>query len=192
MAFDKAAQLLELALMAANRTMGVTLDEVKSQFEVSHRTAQRMLEALGRVFPDVETRIDDDHRKRWTLPRRAIRELMTLRSEEAAALWPLFGTRLRQVLSDTRGDDREPLPDGPWSVGVVRWIIRHEWVTTLEDLVERRLMAVFAPRLTRRLLQALADCLVAEGRLSAVDTPAEVKRCCEQLRTHYGRELGRE
>jgi len=111
------------------------------------------------------------------------------RPEEVAALWPLFGTRLCTVLEETRGASHESLPDAPWSAAVVRWIIRHEWVTRLEDLVERRLMAVFAPTLTDRFLRALADCLVAEAKLRAEEVPAAIERCCERLRGFYGRDV---
>jgi glycerol-3-phosphate dehydrogenase len=114
-------------------------------------------------------------------------EKFAARPEEVAALWPLFGTRLCDILQDTRGMPRQPLADGAFSPGVVRWVIRHEWVATLEDLVERRLMLVFAPRLSTRLLEGLAECLVAEGVLSAETVSAAVERCRARLRGHYGR-----
>jgi glycerol-3-phosphate dehydrogenase len=111
------------------------------------------------------------------------------RSDEVAALWPLFGTRLNQILQDTRSESRAPLAEGPWSAAVVRWIIRHEWVECLEDLVERRLMAVFAPQLTRDLLSGLAECLIAEGHLAPDHATAAIERCSERLREFYGRAL---
>jgi glycerol-3-phosphate dehydrogenase len=111
------------------------------------------------------------------------------RIEEVAALWPLFGTRLQQVLADTRGESHAALPDSPLSAAVVRWIIRHEWVTRLEDLVERRLLVVFAERLTRALLVELAACLIAEGRLPATEVTAAIERCGERLRVFYGRNI---
>jgi glycerol-3-phosphate dehydrogenase len=111
------------------------------------------------------------------------------RPEEVAALWPLFGTRLCTILGETRHESHAPLPDAPWSAAVVRWIIRHEWVTCLDDLVERRLMAVFAPVLSERQLQALAECLVAEGRLTTDAVPAALERCRNRLGQFYGRQL---
>lgn len=109
------------------------------------------------------------------------------RPEEVASLWPLLGTRLREVLQETRETARDPLPDCDVSVGVIRWLIRHEWVTTLEDLVERRLMLVFAPRLSLRLLQHLAECLVAEGKLRPEQLSPAVEHCRQRLEQHYGR-----
>ena len=86
MAFWKADQLLSLAVMAAGQSAGVTLDDVVARFNVSRRTAQRMLHTLEWQFPDVVTAIDGDGRKRWRLPAAPLRDLMTLAPEELAAL----------------------------------------------------------------------------------------------------------
>ena len=86
MALDKAGQLMELAMMAANRTQGVGLAEIADRFECHQRTAQRMVASLRDVFQGVVETIGDDQRKRWRLPRSGLRELLTLRVEEAAAL----------------------------------------------------------------------------------------------------------
>lgn len=84
--FAKAEQLMELATLAASRRAGITLDDVTERFAVSHRTAQRMMRALEQRFPDVRDRFDDEGRKRWTLPAANLRDLMTLTSDELAAL----------------------------------------------------------------------------------------------------------
>ena len=46
MSFAKAQDLLRLAQMAASRRGGVSLEDICAEFDVSHRTAQRMTEAL--------------------------------------------------------------------------------------------------------------------------------------------------
>jgi len=86
MSFAKAGELLELATLAVARRSGVSLAEIEEQFGVVERTAQRMIQALGRAFPDLEPVIGHDGRKRWRLPPAAIRDLMTLLPEEIAAL----------------------------------------------------------------------------------------------------------
>lgn len=86
MSFSKADQLLALANMVAASRVGILLDDVQSRFEVSHRTAQRMMRALEAQFPDVETRHDAEGRKRWRLQGGHLRDLMTLEAEELAAL----------------------------------------------------------------------------------------------------------
>ncbi len=86
MSFEKAAQLIELATLCAARRTGVTLEEVAVRFGVSHRTAQRMTRQLETTFPDAESFVDAQNRKRWRLPSAALRDLMTLTPDELAAL----------------------------------------------------------------------------------------------------------
>jgi predicted DNA-binding transcriptional regulator YafY len=86
MSFWKAEQLLALATLAAARHAGITIDDVAERFEVSRRTAQRMLRALETQFPDTRTARDDEGRKRWRLSAAPLRDLMTMSAEELAAL----------------------------------------------------------------------------------------------------------
>ena len=86
MSFEKAEQLMELAIMAAAHYSGIRLDDVTERFGCSRRTAQRMLRTLEAKFIDTETHLDDDGRKRWRLPQTATRDLMTLLPDELAAL----------------------------------------------------------------------------------------------------------
>lgn len=86
MSFEKAQQLIELATFVAARRMGVTLDDVRDRLHVSKRTAQRILHALETQFPETESAFDEEGHKRWRLPTGALRDLLTLTSEELAAL----------------------------------------------------------------------------------------------------------
>ena len=58
MSFWKAEQLLALATMVSARHSGITLDDVVARFNVSKRTAQRMLRALESQFSDAITSTD--------------------------------------------------------------------------------------------------------------------------------------
>lgn len=86
MAFAKAEQLLRLATLAASRRSGVTLDDVTAEFAGSLRTAQRMMRALENHFPETAASTDHEGRKRWRLPSGSLRDLLTLKPEEVAAL----------------------------------------------------------------------------------------------------------
>ena len=86
MSFEKAQQLLELATFVAARRVGVTLDDVGERLGVSRRTAQRILHALEAQFPDTESAFDEEGHKRWRLQTGALRDLLTLTSDELAAL----------------------------------------------------------------------------------------------------------
>ncbi len=107
--------------------------------------------------------------------------------EEANALWPLYGMRTKDILAAVASQPLAVVADTPFTTRVVRWVIEREWVTTLDDLIERRLMLVFAPSLTLGTLQDLAECLVASGRLAAEAVPSVIESTRERLLTHYGR-----
>lgn len=85
MSFTKAVDLLRLAMMAATRR-GVCLAQIEEEFGCVRRTAQRMIVALGEVFPALEHRIDDDRRHYWRLPARAVAQLLSPSADELAAM----------------------------------------------------------------------------------------------------------
>jgi glycerol-3-phosphate dehydrogenase len=107
--------------------------------------------------------------------------------DEARDLGPLYGMRTRDILFTVASQPPAVVADTPFTMRVVCWVIEHEWVTTLDDLIERRLMLVFAPVLSLATLHDLAECLVATGRLSADAVPAAIESTRERLRVHYGR-----
>lgn len=109
--------------------------------------------------------------------------------DEVELLWPLYGMRTRAILDQVSKASGERIAESPLRRSTVRWVIDHEWVSSLQDLVERRLMLVFASRLSRSMLQDLADCLVEAGRLPAERSAASVDAAVQRLRVHYGRIL---
>ena len=86
MSFEKAQQLIEVATFVAAHRMGVTITDVQKKYRSSKRTAQRLLHTLEFQFPDAECGFDEDGRKRWRLRTGALRDLLTLSSDELAAL----------------------------------------------------------------------------------------------------------
>ncbi len=86
MSFSKTETFLDLARRAASSRQGITLEDVMSRYEVSLRTAQRMLRGLEGQFPNTETITDDQGRKRWRIPGGYLREFFSLSAEEVAAL----------------------------------------------------------------------------------------------------------
>ena len=107
--------------------------------------------------------------------------------EEASTLWPLYGMRTKDILAAVVSQPLAVVADTPFTTRTVRWVIEHEWVTTLDDLIERRLMLIFAPGLTLATLHGLAECLVASGRLAADAVPSVIESTRARLRVHYGR-----
>lgn len=67
MSFAKGQDLLRLAQMAASRRGGVSLEDICAEFDVSHRTAQRMTEALEATFVNVSSADDAERRRYWRM-----------------------------------------------------------------------------------------------------------------------------
>ena len=65
----------------------MTLEDIRSHFDVSHRTAQRMTDALQQAFPHaVEIKTDAERRRRWRLAQIPLAALALTGDAELAAL----------------------------------------------------------------------------------------------------------
>ncbi len=105
------------------------------------------------------------------------------------AMWELCGTEVKIYLQE-KHDMLTPMIFGtvlPRSF--VCWIIEREWVTTLDDLVERRLMLLFQNRLAHQTFIELAETLVDAGKLKAKDIPKTVQRTIDNLFKTYGKKI---
>jgi glycerol-3-phosphate dehydrogenase len=109
------------------------------------------------------------------------------------AIWPLVGTRTESILEASSraagGFDAACLAGTALPRCFVRWIIANEWATTLEDLVERRLMLLYHPHLSRTCLHDLAHLLVEAGRLADGSENGEVQRAVDRLESKYGKRI---
>lgn len=112
MSFAKGQELLKLAMMATSRS-GVSLEDIVEEWGCSHRTAQRMTDALQAAFPQTETEDGDDRKRRWRIHAKVIAPLLTPSAEELAALATAIGelkaeqmtaeaAKLRQLQSKVR------------------------------------------------------------------------------------------
>ncbi len=161
MSYSKARDLMTLAIMAAGRYVGVTLDDVMVRFRISRRTAQRMTHALEEVFPDTAPYWDDEGRKRWRLPSGQMRELMSLSAEELAALDLAIATLVRAGLS-IEAEDLRGLR------GKIRALVPHEQMLRIEPDLEalmeaQGLAARPGPRqrVNRQIIAAIAEAIKA-------------------------------
>ncbi len=66
MRHDKAAQVIELARRMAASAEGLTLDEMAVEMRVGRRTAERMRDAVGALFPAMDE-MSDPPTKRWRI-----------------------------------------------------------------------------------------------------------------------------
>lgn len=109
MSFSKAQDLIRLARLAATRRAGIGLEEICEEFAVSHRTAQRMTDALETLFLNVEVVDGPDRRRRWRvvdpmLDRLQIRQETAVEALEIASRTARADSRLRHAtaLDDLR------------------------------------------------------------------------------------------
>ena len=109
--------------------------------------------------------------------------------ETCRTVWRLVGTQAVAFFSGNErpsSEKRSTVVGTALPVDFVRGIIASEWVTTLEDLVERRLLLALEPTLTRETLVSLAELLntVHPGSMSVEEM---VERASQRLRTFYAR-----
>ncbi|QDU43368.1 Aerobic glycerol-3-phosphate dehydrogenase [Symmachiella dynata] len=109
-----------------------------------------------------------------------------LSPDQTTAVWRLFGTQTAEVLKACPGLPGENLPGTHLPLPVIRWIIVHEWTSTLGDLVERRILLMFEPSLSRPALEQLATLLVESGKLNADAVDAAIETTIARLAEFYG------
>ena len=104
-------------------------------------------------------------------------------------LWSLCGTETADFLASLEIPDKTPLPGTSLPQDFVRWVIEREWVRTLGDLVERRLMLLYQNQLSVECLKQLAGLLVECGRMEPNETETAVETEIARLQTMYGKRI---
>ena len=140
-----------------------------------------------RIIPGGEDYPADDqslHKRQVEMATR-----LGLRPQQVQAVWSLVGTRAETVLSASGGSDSRSVQGTALPRGFVRWVIENEWVSRLADLVERRLMLLFAPGLSEVCLRELAGLLVDTGKLSHDQVDVEVNSLKNQLGQRHGKRI---
>ncbi len=139
----------------------------------------------GEAYPADAAAVENELQRladRLKLPREAIE-----------TVWSLTGTRTETVLNDvareTADDSSELVADIPLPRSFVCWVIRNEWATTLDDLVERRLMLLYHSNLSRESLTDLARLLAECGKLPPENIDREVNATIERLRSRFGKRV---
>lgn len=119
--YHRAADLVELTGTLQTTVSGLSIDEIAERFEVSRRTAERMLSALRERFPHLEP-IFRSGRKYWKLPPDARTHPLQL-PKTLHALTDRI-TRLELDLGEARAeaDELRGIADGvlgAWDEGIV-------------------------------------------------------------------------
>jgi len=138
----------------------------------------------GRPLPGGESYPPDDAALAAEWQRLAGR--VALPRESIEAVWSLVGNRAEAILAEGAP---ELVPGTMFPRSFVHWVIRNEWATTLGDLIERRLMLLYQPNLSRGSLRELAALLVEAGRLAADRVESTVDATAARLATHFGKRV---
>lgn len=86
MAYERAADIVRLALRLQGTWRGLTLDDIERDFEVSRRTAERLRNAVEDTFGPLELVESGERRHHWRLRTSTLRSLVTVAAEELAEL----------------------------------------------------------------------------------------------------------
>ncbi|MDW8445097.1 MAG: WYL domain-containing protein [Acetobacteraceae bacterium] len=86
MHYLKLEQILRLALAFQGTREGLSLADIQTEFGVARRTAERMRDAVARVFPQFERCDNGDRVRRWRLPPGTLGGLVAVSAEELAEL----------------------------------------------------------------------------------------------------------
>ena len=86
MRYEKLEALLRVALDMRGSAEGISLDEIQQSYGVSRRTAERMRDAIERVFPQMEQANPGEVPKRWRIRSGPIANLAGISTEELSAL----------------------------------------------------------------------------------------------------------
>lgn len=86
MRYEKADNLLQLALDMQGTRGGLSLQDIQQRYEVGRRTAMRMRDAIMRNFPQAEEVATSEKIKRWRIPGRRLNGLIDFSAEELADL----------------------------------------------------------------------------------------------------------
>ena len=85
MSFEKARDIIDLAVELTGKRVGMSLGELQERFGASRRTAQRLTNILEQMF-NAESQTDNDGRKRWYIKDVPFKELINITDDELATL----------------------------------------------------------------------------------------------------------
>lgn len=176
-----------LTLIGGKLTTCRALGEEVADRVLRHLGVPRTASTRDRIVPGGENFPADNHAVEAT-----IQDLATTSGESVEtcrAVWRLVGTRAIDFFSNPgrlSSEKKTTVAGTHLPCDFVREVIASEWVTTLEDLVERRLLLALEPTLTRETLFALAELLLA-ARPDSMSVDEMVVRASQRLRTFYAR-----
>ena len=168
MAYERAADIVRLAIRLQGTWRGLTLDDIEREFEVSRRTAERLRNAVEDVFGPLELVDTGEPRRYWRLRISTLRSLVTVSAEELAEI-AAAATALERNGLDERAGMLRQLADK------LRALLEADALMQIEPDLQALMVAEGLamrpgprPRLDHGLLALLRDA-IKSGRMVAFD-----------------------
>jgi predicted DNA-binding transcriptional regulator YafY len=86
MRYERVEDILKLALLLQASYKGLSLNDIQEHFRVSRRTAERMRDAVVRLFPQIEEVETGTKIKRWTIKNHSLASIISFTPEELVEL----------------------------------------------------------------------------------------------------------
>ena len=168
MAYERAGDIVRLALRLQGTWRGLTLDDIQRDFEVARRTAERLRNVVEDVFGPLELVDTGERRHHWRLRTSTLRSLVSVSAEELAEL-TTAATALERSGLEERADMLRQLADK------LRALLEADALTQIEPNLQALMVAEGLamrpgprPRLDDGLLALLRDA-IKSGRVVAFD-----------------------
>ena len=100
MPYERAEKLLHLAKDMQASTLGISLNDIEERFQCSHRTAQRLKNAVLNIFPQAEEVPSSETISRWRIPAGTLNKLVSFTAEELAGMEAAIAVLKRENLED--------------------------------------------------------------------------------------------
>lgn len=118
MRYEKSETILRIALDMQGSTLGLSLEDIQRGYAdrpLSRRTAERLRDAVERLFPEIEQSNPGEVPKRWRLPGGAVGGLAKVTADELADLTTAISVlrreqvrNLERILSKIQALLKEP------------------------------------------------------------------------------------
>ena len=186
MRYQRATDIVRLAIRLQGSWSGLTLDDICEEFCVSRRTAERLRDAVDAAFGPLQMVDRDDRRRYWQLRTNALRPLIRISPEELAELKSAAKSLDRIGLGERASALRE-------LVGKLRALQRpvsaQEFNADLEVLMQAEGLAMHPgprPQLEKGLLSLLRKAIKARRTLEFDYIAQSTGRLSRQRVQPYG------
>ena len=190
MRYERMQHIVRLAVRLQGSHGGVTLDDIKAEFSVSRRTAERLRDSVESVFGPLEIVDSDDNKRHWRLRSDALRRLIAVSAEELADLASAAASLERSGFVERAAMLRNLAIK-------LRATLRTESLARLESDLESLVLAEGLamrpgprPHLDRRLLallrEAITTCRMVEFHYLAQSTARQSRQCVQPYGLLYG------